>query len=177
LFFIRIVVLLKGLIGRQNMKRWVWIIVAALAVFGYRQLQQHEAGQGRSVIERPSEKRSADAKSGRGSAEQVLRQAFEAGRGDIQIEGQGVVVKTLPDDEKGSRHQRFILKLSSGQTLLVAHNIDLADKIKGLKKGDTVGFYGEYEWSKQGGVIHWTHRDPAGRHVDGWLKHNGRIYW
>jgi lipoprotein len=177
LFFIWIVVLLKGLIGRQNMKRWVWIIVAALAVFGYRQFQQHEAGRGRSVIERPSEKRSADAKSGRGSAEQVLRQAFEAGRGDIQIEGQGVVVKTLPDDEKGSRHQRFILKLSSGQTLLVAHNIDLADKIKGLKKGDTVGFYGEYEWSKQGGVIHWTHRDPAGRHVDGWLKHNGRIYW
>lgn len=159
------------------MKRWVWIIVAALAVFGYRQFQQHEAGRGRSVIERPSEKRSADVKSGRGSAEQVLRQAFEAGRGDIQIEGQGVVVKTLPDDEKGLRHQRFILKLSSGQTLLVAHNIDLADKIKGLKKGDTVGFYGEYEWSKQGGVIHWTHRDPAGRHVDGWLKHNGRIYW
>jgi len=177
LFFIRIVVLSKGLIGRQNMKRWVWIIVAALAVFGYRQFQQHEAGRGRSVIERPSEKRSADAKSGQGSTEQVLRQAFEAGRGDIQIEGRGVVVKTLPDDEKGSRHQRFILRLSSGQTLLVAHNIDLADKIKGLKKGDTVGFYGEYEWSKQGGVIHWTHRDPAGRHADGWLKHNGRIYW
>lgn len=159
------------------MKKWVWIIVAALAVFGYRQFQQHEAGRGRSVIERPSEKRSSDAKSGQGSAEQVLRQAFEAGRGDIQIEGRGVVVKTLPDDEKGSPHQRFILKLSSGQTLLVAHNIDLADKIKGLKKGDTVGFYGEYEWSKQGGVIHWTHRDPAGRHADGWLKHNGRIYW
>lgn len=158
------------------MKRWVWIIVAALAVFGYRQFQQHEAGQGRSVIERPSEKRSADAKSGRGSAEQVLRQAFEAGRGDIQIEGQGVVVKTLPDDEKGSRHQRFILKLSSGQTLLVAHNIDLADKIKGLKKGDKVAFYGEYEWSEQGGVIHWTHHDPAGRHEDGWLKHGGQVY-
>lgn len=158
------------------MKRWVWIIVAALAVFGYRQFQQHEAGQGRSVIERPSEKRSADAKSGQGSTEQVLRQAFEARRGDIQIEGRGVVVKTLPDDEKGSRHQRFILKLSSGQTLLVAHNIDLADKIKGLKKGDKVAFYGEYEWSEQGGVIHWTHHDPAGRHEDGWLKHGGQVY-
>ena len=38
-------------------------------------------------------------------------------------------METLPDDNKGTRHQRFILKLSSGQTLLVAHNIDLADKI------------------------------------------------
>ena len=70
----------------------------------------------------------------------------------------------------------FILKLSSGQTLLVAHNIDLADKIKGLKKGDKVAFYGEYEWSEQGGVIHWTHHDPSGRHTDGWLKHDGRLY-
>ncbi|MCP1660164.1 DUF3465 domain-containing protein [Neisseria perflava] len=111
-----------------------------------------------------------------GQTEQILQQAYELHRSDIQVQGEGVVVKTLPDDNKGSRHQRFILKLSSGQTLLVAHNIDLADKIKGLKKGDRVGFNGEYEWSKQGGVIHWTHHDPNGSHADGWLAHNGKMY-
>ena len=105
-----------------------------------------------------------------------LQTALERRESDFQIEGRGVVTKVLPDDNKGSRHQRFILRLNSGQTVLVAHNIDLATKIKGLKKGDEVAFYGEYEWSGQGGVIHWTHRDPQGRHPDGWLKHEGEVY-
>jgi hypothetical protein len=32
------------------------------------------------------------------------------------------------------------------------------------------------KWNPQGGVIHWTHHDPAGRHLSGWVKHNGRTY-
>ncbi len=105
-----------------------------------------------------------------------LAQAFENQRGDFQIQGKGEVVQVLPDDNLGSRHQRFILKLRSGQTLLVAHNIDLAPKISALSVGDSVEFYGEYEWNKRGGVIHWTHRDPGRAHEAGWLKHRGRIY-
>ncbi len=93
-----------------------------------------------------------------------------------QAQGSGIVVRVLADDNDGSRHQRFILKLDSGRTLLIAHNIDLAPRISGLKQGDTVAFNGEYESNAQGGVIHWTHHDPIGRHVDGWLKHNGRTY-
>ncbi|AEA79908.1 hypothetical protein VCLMA_B0267 [Vibrio cholerae LMA3984-4] len=71
---------------------------------------------------------------------------------------------------------KFILKLNSGQTLLVAHNIDLAPRIPNLKVGDIVEFYGEYEWNKKGGVLHWTHKDPQNRHAHGWLKHNGQVY-
>ncbi len=56
--------------------------------------------------------------------------------------------------------KNFILKLNSGQTLLVAHNIDLAPRIPNLQVGDSVEFYGEYEWNKKGGVLHWTHKDP-----------------
>ena len=104
-----------------------------------------------------------------------LKQAFENHQSDLQIKGQGKVVHILPDDNKGSRHQRFLLKLNNQQTLLVAHNIDLAPRIPSLRVGDTVQFYGEYEWNKKGGVIHWTHKDPRNRHAHGWLKHNGRM--
>ncbi|EEZ38985.1 hypothetical protein VDA_000130 [Photobacterium damselae subsp. damselae CIP 102761] len=37
-------------------------------------------------------------------------------------------------------------------------------------------FYGEYEWNHQGGVIHWTHKDPKQKHPDGWLKVNNVKY-
>lgn len=93
-----------------------------------------------------------------------------------QVQGSGRVTRILSDDNDGSRHQRFILQLSSGQTLLIAHNIDLAPRVSSLKAGDTVQFYGVYEPNSQGGVIHWTHHDPQGRHVAGWLEHNGRRY-
>jgi hypothetical protein len=106
----------------------------------------------------------------------ALAPATESRASGVQLEGQGKVIKVLPDDNNGSRHQRFILELPSGQTLLIAHNIDLAPRITSLKKGDTVAFHGEYEWNPKGGVIHWTHHDPGGRHVAGWLKHNGRTY-
>ncbi|MFT5163420.1 MAG: hypothetical protein ACI9FJ_002016 [Alteromonadaceae bacterium] len=107
---------------------------------------------------------------------QTATQAYQAKASDIQVTGSAKVIKTLPDDNKGSRHQRFLIKLSSGQTVLIAHNIDLAPKINGLKAGDTIEFNGEYEYNSKGGVIHWTHHDPAGRHQAGWLKHKGRVY-
>jgi Protein of unknown function (DUF3465) len=110
------------------------------------------------------------------SASDILARAFDDQQSNIQIQGEGSVQKILPDDNDGSRHQRFILRLSSGQTLLIAHNIDLAPRLDTLREGDSVAFYGEYEWNSKGGVIHWTHRDPAGVHAAGWLEHAGRRY-
>ncbi len=107
---------------------------------------------------------------------QPLSKIYAAQQSDVQVQGEGTVVKVLADDLKGSRHQRFILKTADGLSLLVAHNIDLAPRLAGLKKGDKVSFYGEYEWNSRGGIIHWTHDDPGGRHEDGWLKYKGRIY-
>ncbi|MDM1020129.1 DUF3465 domain-containing protein [Acinetobacter sp. VNK23] len=108
--------------------------------------------------------------------QQKIMQAYQQQRSNIQVQAQGTIKAILPDDNQGSRHQKMILQLENGLTVLIAHNIDLAPKIEGLKKGDKVGFYGEYEYNQKGGVIHWTHHDPQGKHLDGWLKYQGRMY-
>ena len=105
-----------------------------------------------------------------------LNEAYKNHQSNVQVQGSGIVIRILNDDNNGSRHQKFILKLSTGITILIAHNIDLAPRINLISKGDTVQFYGEYEWNKKGGVVHWTHKDPNGYHVGGWLKHKGKIY-
>lgn len=97
----------------------------------------------------------------------TVEQAFASHKSDVQVKSVGIVTRVLIDENDGSRHQKFIL---------IAHNIDLAPRIDGIGKGDTVEFYGEYEWSSKGGVLHWTHHDPQNRHVPGWLKHKGRVY-
>ena len=111
-----------------------------------------------------------------GSANASVAEAFAERLSDVQVAGTGVVTRVLPDDNDGSRHQRFILRLADGQTVLVAHNIDIAPRVAGLERGDTVSFYGEYEYNESGGVIHWTHHDPGGRHVIGFLEHAGRKF-
>jgi hypothetical protein len=88
----------------------------------------------------------------------------------------GEVSRLLSDDDQGSRHQRLILELASGHTVLIAHNIDLANRINNIAVGDSVRVKGEYEWNLQGGVIHWTHKDPQGRRDGGWIEHQSRRY-
>lgn len=138
------------------------IVAAAVAVFAY---NRHDA---------PS--LSTGAASASVATDSVLATAFANQTSDIQVEGKGSVVKVLPDDNDGSRHQRFIVRLASGQTILIAHNIDLAPRVPSLTEGDNVSFSGEYEWNPKGGVVHWTHHDPDGRHQAGWIERNGQVF-
>ena len=110
------------------------------------------------------------------SADTPIGRAFKNRTSDVQVKGEGVVFRILTDDLTGDRHQRFLVRLTSGQTVLIAHNIDIAPRVVGLQTDDIVGFYGEYVWNEKGGVVHWTHHDPNGRHTAGWLKHKGRTY-
>lgn len=82
----------------------------------------------------------------------------------------------LHDDVVGDRHQRFILELSDGRTILVVHNIDVAPRIDALYEGAPVAVFGEYEWNELGGLVHWTHFDPKLEHEGGWIEFKGKRY-
>lgn len=105
----------------------------------------------------------------------ALAQAFANKQSHVWLQGQGIVKKLLPDDDQGARHQRFLVSISPTQTLLFAHNIDLAPRVASLSVGDTVTFKGEYIYNPKGGIMHWTHHDPQGRQ-SGWIKHQNHTY-
>ncbi|MCB9883473.1 MAG: DUF3465 domain-containing protein [Planctomycetes bacterium] len=110
-----------------------------------------------------------------GSIDDVAR-AFAAKKSDVFVEVEGVVVHILPVDNEGTRHQNFLFELSNDITLKISHNIDLADPIPNLRKGMRLRIRGEYEYNEKGGVLHWTHHDPARRHPDGWIEVDGKRY-
>lgn len=113
------------------------------------------------------------------ASQRALVDLAKAERSGQMVELEARVVKTLPDDNEGSRHQRFIIAIdytpSPTDSVLIAHNIDLAPRVP-LEEGDIVRIYGQYEWNDRGGVLHWTHHDPAGRHAEGWIDHDGTRY-
>ena len=147
--------------ARVKNKLVIGVLLAATAYWLVDQYQPHSLADKQSQLE---------------IADDAVDRAFENRQSNVQVSGRGEVIKLLSDDTKGSRHQRFILRLASGRTLLISHNIDLAPRIETLKIGADVEFFGEYEWNDKGGLVHWTHDDPQGRHVDGWVKHEGRVY-
>lgn len=91
------------------------------------------------------------------------------------VEDSGFVKRLIPDDNDGSRHQRFILQLPDRRTVLIAHNIDLADRVP-VAVGDRVRFRGLFEWNDLGGLVHWTHGDPMGNEAGGWVRYRNRTY-
>ena len=106
----------------------------------------------------------------------VFAEAFRNKQSSIQVLQEGIIIAVLADDLEGDRHQRMIVRLGNDQTLLIAHNIDLAPRVPNPSVGTLLRFFGEYEWNDQGGVVHWTHRDPDSVHVAGWLEYEGKRY-
>ncbi|MGD2218460.1 MAG: DUF3465 domain-containing protein [Gemmatimonadales bacterium] len=151
--------------------RYLILLLALISIYGLNELLQGTANQ------RPAEAPAVGALSPGAviAGERAIVAAFQEGRSGLVVQSAGVVERLLPDDEEGDRHQRFILRLASGHTLLVTHNIDLAPRVP-LAPGDSVEFRGQYEWNEQGGVIHWTHHDPQRDRPGGWIRHAGRLY-
>ena len=146
------------------MKRRLWIPLALLAIAALALTLAGNREQGTPTPWPAAESRQGGA---------VARADAARARG-LAVQDRGVVTRLLSDDRQGSRHQRFLVRTDGGPTVLISHNIDLAARV-GVREGDSVSFRGEYEWNEKGGVVHWTHRDPRGRHQRGWIEHDGRV--
>lgn len=160
------------------MKRLVQVALAAVvAVVGWQQFAARPSSRGVGPVETAGTVvgQTSEALLAAGGMD-AARQAFDQRASGRMLRVSGRVSRILADDRDGSPHQRFILETDGGQTLLVAHNLDLAPRLESLRTGDAVIVFGEYEWNGQGGIMHWTHDDPAGRHQAGYIEWRGRKY-
>ena len=163
------------------MKKLILLLIALFAFYQYifyipSSLNPTNTEQSNHLSTLPIDIEKKDTIAPNNSTDDSISKAFTNRSSNIQVQGVGTIIKILRDDLEGSRHQKFIIRLFSGHTLLIAHNIDLAPRINSIGNGDSIEFYGEYEWNSKGGVIHWTHHDPKRKHVGGWLKHKGKQY-
>jgi hypothetical protein len=104
-----------------------------------------------------------------------IQSAFENQEENVSVTVRGKVSRVLKDeqDSVGDDHQRFIIRLSNGQTLLIVHNIRLAPRVAGIAAGSEITVHGDYVWNSRGGLVHWTHHDPDGSHENGWIVFEG----
>lgn len=149
---------------KSNWLALVVLIGAALLLRYFEQADYHPAGESPGISQTQD-------------GFQTLRQAAEQQRSNVWFaETQFRLRKELNDDNRGDRHQRFLVERAGLPTLLVAHNIDLAPRAP-LSHGMTIYIKGRYEWNEKGGVIHWTHHDPQRRNPGGWLRVGSEKYF
>ena len=169
----RVAPLLQTLLrSTQNRRSRPWVLLLLAAVIGYvvlRPALERQLGIPLPNLVGGNVTRAA------GEGQQAILDAYAARRSNLMITASARVKRLLADDDVGDRHQKMILELETGHTVLLAHNIDLAPRVP-ANRGDQIEFKGEYEYSEPGGVIHWTHHDPAGRHEEGWIRHQGKLY-
>ena len=101
--------------------------------------------------------------------------ALQEQGGRAEVTGKVRVYKLLAEDDEGLRHERFLVMLSNGRTVLVAHSIDRAPRVP-VNPGDVVVLHGEFIDNEKGGVIHWTHHSDSPKHEGGWILFNGKRY-
>ena len=107
----------------------------------------------------------------------AVQRDYTEHRSTVQVTAEGVVTSILEDATGPSgRHQRFIIRLAGlTQTVLIENNLDVGQRVP-VAPNDDLTIHGEYIWNDQGGLIHYTHHDPAPGHEGGWIDRNGVRY-
>lgn len=117
----------------------------------------------------------ANSTSAQAIGQSQLIQAQADGAKKVELIFSARVKKILPDDTKGLPHQRLLLSIDNGTTVLLAHDIKYAPRVP-VQVGDLLVVKGEYIWNRKGGVVHWTHHSDTPRHEGGYIEFNGQRY-
>ncbi|MBD5654093.1 MAG: DUF3465 domain-containing protein [Candidatus Eremiobacteraeota bacterium] len=117
---------------------------------------------------------SADAGNG------AIYDAWRAGRSHVEVTASGTIARVLGTRPgRISAHEGFLLHLRGaagrGLTVRVEDNVDFTGAIP-LQPGADVVARGEYVYDSRGGIVHYTHRDPRGRHAAGYVETGGKLY-
>lgn len=85
------------------------------------------------------------------------------------------VFRLLADSKGSSTHQRFIVRCSGGQTVLIDNNVDVGQRVP-LTTREAVAVRGQYIWNRLGGLVHDTHHSTSATLPNGWIYAGGRVY-
>lgn len=88
---------------------------------------------------------------------------------------QVTVSKVMEDDTLGKPHQRWYVRLSSGDEVFCVYNLDMGKRVP-LKLGDVISMGGEFKWTSRGALLHWLHHDPRNNRPDGFVEVGGTRY-
>lgn len=105
----------------------------------------------------------------------TVQDAYRYHQTGMMAEVTGTVARVLMDDKDDPRHQKFIIRMTNGQSLLILHDQVSGDQVP-VKVDDTVLVRGEYQWTETGGMLRFTQRDYSPRRMHGWIEHQGRRY-
>lgn len=95
------------------------------------------------------------------------------GASAVEVTASGSVARLLGNyTSRTGTHEGFLLT-SGDLKIRVENNTTITGHIP-LSKGEAVSLQGQYECND--GVIHWTHHDPRGRHIGGFIEAGGKIY-
>ncbi len=152
------------MINNKKVKLFIPILLMLFVVFN---LNDNDSPNQSNTIESPYDSNKEVL-----NQNKTLEMLYKSKTSGVFVTFKAKVINILSDDNDGSRHQRLILE-HNNMTVLLAHNIDVADRVP-VKKNDTITVNGQYEWNDKGGVVHWTHKKDNNPY--GWVMYNNKKY-
>ena len=104
-----------------------------------------------------------------------LAYAFEHKQSGFQIRLRGTVIEIFRDHVHSRELQEFVVRLASGQTLLIVHDKTIGKAVPRLRLGNRVAVLGQYRWNDEGGYIVNTTRKADGK-KGGWIRRGNKKF-